>query len=179
MNSIRMHQDGAAPYSRPEALSASRRATMGELGQPRAIEILMVEDNPGDVRLTREAFKDGRVWNHLHVVEDGIAALDFLYRRPPHAQAPRPDVVLLDLNLPRMDGREVLSVIKNDPDLRIIPVVVLTTSQAEEDVLRAYRLNANCYVTKPVDLEQFIRIVQAIEDFWLTVVRLPLPPPLK
>lgn len=143
----------------------------------RAIEILMVEDNPGDVRLTREAFKDGRVWNRLHVVEDGVAALDFLYRRTPHEQAPRPDVILLDLNLPRMDGREVLSVIKSDPALRIIPVVVLTTSDAEEDVLRAYDLNANCYVTKPVDLEQFIRIVQSIEDFWLTVVRLPAPPP--
>lgn len=142
----------------------------------RAIEILMVEDNPGDVRLTREAFKDGRVWNRLHVVEDGIAALDFLYRRAPYEQVPRPDVILLDLNLPRMDGREVLSVIKSDPPLRIIPVVVLTTSQAEEDVLRAYNLNANCYVTKPVDLEQFFRIVRAIEDFWLTVVRLPSPP---
>ncbi|NRF67738.1 response regulator [Aquincola sp. S2] len=139
----------------------------------RAIEILMVEDNPGDVRLTREAFKDGRVWNRLHVVEDGLAALDFLHRRPPFDDAPRPDIILLDLNLPRMDGREVLAHIKADEALRIIPVVVLTTSQAEEDVLRAYHLNANCYVTKPVDLEQFIRIVQAIEDFWFTVVRLP------
>ena len=143
----------------------------------RAIEILMVEDNPGDVRLTREAFKDGRVWNRMHVVEDGVAALDFLYRRPPFGAAPRPDIILLDLNLPRMDGREVLATIKADASLRLIPVVVLTTSQAEEDVLRAYRLNANCYVTKPVDLEQFIRIVQAIEDFWLTVVRLPTAPP--
>ena len=143
----------------------------------RAIEILMVEDNPGDVRLTREAFKDGRVWNRMHVVEDGVAALDFLYRRPPFEAAPRPDIILLDLNLPRMDGREVLATIKADASLRLIPVVVLTTSQAEEDVLRAYRLNANCYVTKPVDLEQFIRIVQAIEDFWLTVVRLPTAPP--
>ena len=142
----------------------------------RAIEILMVEDNPGDVRLTREAFKDGRVWNRMHVVEDGVTALDFLYRRPPFEAAPRPDIILLDLNLPRMDGREVLATIKADAWLRLIPVVVLTTSQAEEDVLRAYRLNANCYVTKPVDLEQFIRIVQAIEDFWLTVVRLPTPP---
>ncbi|WP_284617150.1 response regulator [Aquabacterium humicola] len=150
---------------------------MADFESLRAIEILMVEDNPGDVRLTREAFKDGRVWNRLHVVEDGLLAMDFLYRRPPFEEAPRPDIILLDLNLPRMDGREVLAAIKSDPALRIIPVVVLTTSQAEEDVLRAYHLNANCYVTKPVDLEQFIRIVQAIEDFWLTVVRLPLSPP--
>jgi len=146
---------------------------MAGLESMRAIEILMVEDNPGDVRLTREAFKDGRVWNQMHVVEDGLAALDFLHRRPPFEAAPRPDIVLLDLNLPRMDGREVLAHIKADPELRIIPVVVLTTSRAEEDVLRAYHLNANCYITKPVDLEQFIRVVQAIEDFWLTVVRLP------
>jgi len=139
----------------------------------RAIEILMVEDNPGDVRLTREALKGGKVLNQLHVVEDGVAALDFLYRRPPHQDAPRPDLILLDLNLPKMDGREVLSRIKSDDALKIIPVVVLTTSQAEEDVLRAYRLSANCYVTKPVDLHQFNRIVGAIEEFWLTVVSLP------
>jgi chemotaxis family two-component system response regulator Rcp1 len=139
----------------------------------KAIEILMVEDNPGDVRLTREALKGGKVLNQLHVVEDGVAALDFLYRRSPHQDAPRPDLILLDLNLPKMDGREVLSRIKSDDALKLIPVVVLTTSQAEEDVLRAYRLSANCYVTKPVDLHQFNRIVQAIEEFWLTVVRLP------
>jgi CheY-like chemotaxis protein len=139
----------------------------------RPIEILMVEDNPGDVRLTREALKGGKVLNQLHVVEDGVAALDFLYRRPPHQNAPRPDLILLDLNLPKMDGREVLARIKSDDTLKIIPVVVLTTSQAEEDVLRAYRLSANCYVTKPVDLHQFNRIVQAVEEFWLTVVRLP------
>ena len=139
----------------------------------RAIEILMVEDNPGDVRLTREALKGGKVLNQLHVVEDGVAALDFLYRRNPHQEAPRPDVILLDLNLPKMDGREVLARIKSDDTLRLIPVVVLTTSQAEEDVLRAYQLNANCYVTKPVDLHQFNRIVQVIEEFWFTVVSLP------
>ena len=139
----------------------------------RAIEILMVEDNPGDVRLTREALTNGKVRNQMHVVEDGVAALDYLYRRPPYEDAQRPDLILLDLNLPKKDGREVLAVIKTDAALRLIPVVVLTTSQAEEDVLRAYHLNANCYVTKPVDLDQFNRIVQAIEHFWLTVVTLP------
>jgi CheY-like chemotaxis protein len=142
----------------------------------RAIEILMVEDNPGDVRLTREALKGGKIWNQLHVVEDGVAALDFLQHRPPHQDAPRPDLILLDLNLPKKDGREVLAAIKADPSLKLIPVVILTTSQAEEDVIRAYALNANCYVTKPVDFLQFTRIVQAIESFWLTVVTLPPSP---
>ncbi len=142
----------------------------------RAIEILMVEDNPGDVRLTREALKGGKIWNQLHVVEDGVAALDFLHRNPPHQSAPRPDLILLDLNLPKKDGREVLAAIKADPSLKLIPVVILTTSQAEEDVIRAYALNANCYVTKPVDFLQFTRIVQAIESFWLTVVTLPPSP---
>jgi len=146
---------------------------MPERSSPRAIEILMVEDNPGDVRLTREALKDHKVWNELHVAEDGVAALDFLYRRPPHEHAPRPDLVLLDLNLPKKDGREVLAAIKGDEQLKTIPVVILTTSQAEEDVIRAYQLSANCYVTKPVDFEQFTRIVRAIEHFWLTVVTLP------
>jgi len=146
---------------------------MPKLEGLKPIEILMVEDNPGDVRLTREALKGGKVLNQLHVVEDGVAALDFLYRRAPHENAPRPDLILLDLNLPKMDGREVLSRIKSDDALKVIPVVVLTTSQAEEDVLRAYRLSANCYVTKPVDLHQFNRIVGAIEEFWLTVVSLP------
>jgi two-component system, chemotaxis family, response regulator Rcp1 len=146
---------------------------MTGLETPRAIDILMVEDNPGDVRLTREALKGGKVLNTLHVAEDGVAALDFLYRRSPYQDAPRPDLILLDLNLPKMDGREVLSKIKSDETLKTIPVVILTTSQAEEDVIRAYRLSANCYVTKPVDLHQFNRIVQAIEQFWLTVVRLP------
>jgi len=139
----------------------------------KAIEILMVEDNPGDVRLTREALKGGKVWNQLNVVEDGVAALDYLYQRAPHEAAARPDLILLDLNLPKKDGREVLSAIKSDATLRTIPVVILTTSQAEEDVLRAYHLNANCYVTKPVDFDQFTRIVQSIEEFWLTVVTLP------
>jgi chemotaxis family two-component system response regulator Rcp1 len=139
----------------------------------RPIEILMVEDNPGDVRLTQEALKSCKVLNTVHVVEDGVAALDYLHRRPPYEAAPRPDLVLLDLNLPRMDGREVLAAMKSDPVLKVIPVVVLTTSEAEEDVLRAYRLAANCYVSKPVDLHQFTRIVQGLEEFWLTIVTLP------
>lgn len=145
----------------------SGRATAG------AIEILMVEDNPGDVRLTREALKDAKVWINLHVVGDGVAALDFVYRRAPFADAPRPDFILLDLNLPKKDGREVLAVLKSDDTLKQIPVAVLTTSQAEEDVLRAYNLNANCYITKPVDFDQFIKIVRTIEEFWLTIVTLP------
>jgi len=137
------------------------------------IEILLVEDNPGDVRLTREALQDAKILNTLHVVEDGVAALDFLHRRPPYGQAPRPDLVLLDLNLPKKDGREVLATVKSDPALRTIPVVVLTTSQAEEDVLRAYNLSANCYISKPVDFDQFTKIVQTIEEFWLSIVTLP------
>lgn len=139
----------------------------------RPIEILMVEDNPGDVRLTQEALKGGKIWNELNVVGDGVAALDYLHRRAPYESAIRPDLVLLDLNLPKKDGREVLSAMKSDPSLKTIPVVVLTTSQAEEDVIRAYNLQANCYVTKPVDFLQFTRIVQAIEQFWLTIVTLP------
>ncbi len=139
----------------------------------RTIDILMVEDDPGDVRLTREALKGSKVLHSLNVVEDGVAALDYLRKVGPYAQAVRPDIVLLDLNLPRKDGREVLSAMKQDAALRAIPVVILTTSQDEEDVLRAYNLNANCYVTKPVDFDQFMRIVRAIEDFWLNVVTLP------
>jgi len=139
----------------------------------RTIDILMVEDDPGDVRLTREALKGSKVLHHLNVVEDGVAALDYLHKAPPYQDAVRPDIVLLDLNLPRKDGREVLAAMKQDDSLRTIPVVILTTSQAEEDVLRAYNLNANCYVTKPVDFDQFMRIVRTIEDFWLTVVTLP------
>ncbi|HYD63609.1 MAG TPA: response regulator [Noviherbaspirillum sp.] len=139
----------------------------------RPIEILLVEDNPGDVRLTREALKDAKVANTLHVVEDGVSALDFLFQRPPYADAPRPDLVLLDLNLPRKNGREVLGEIKSDNGVKSIPVVILTTSRAEEDVLRAYNLHANCYITKPVDFTQFTTIVRTIEDFWLSIVTLP------
>lgn len=137
------------------------------------IEILLVEDNPGDVRLTLEALKDGKVRNNMHVVKDGVEALAFLRREGEYADAPCPDIILLDLNLPRKNGREVLAETKKDPNLRRIPVVILTVSQAEEDVLRTYDLHANCYITKPVDLEQFIKVVKSIEDFWLTIVRLP------
>lgn len=141
------------------------------IGRP--VEILLVEDNPGDVRLTRESLKDGKIHTRLNVVSDGEEALAFLYRRGPYATAPRPDLILLDLNLPRRSGREVLAEIKVDENLRRIPVVVLTSSEAEQDILASYDLNANCYITKPVDLEQFIRVVRSIEDFWLTVVKLP------
>ncbi len=141
-----------------------------------AIEILLVEDNPGDVELTREALEDAKVANRLNVVDDGADAVDFLYRKGRFANAPRPDIILLDLNLPKKDGRQVLSEIKADADLAQIPVVVLTTSQAEEDILRAYQLHANCYITKPVDFNQFLRIVSTIEEFWLTVVKLPKKP---
>jgi CheY-like chemotaxis protein len=137
------------------------------------IEVLLVEDDPGDELMTREAFEDNRIGNTLHVVRDGEEALDFLYRRGAYASAPRPDLILLDLNLPKYDGREVLQVIKSDDDLAHIPVVVLTTSSAEEDILRSYRLHANAYVTKPVDLDQFIAAVRQIDEFFLTVVRLP------
>jgi len=139
----------------------------------RPIEILMVEDNPGDVRLTVEALKEAKVRNNLHTVEDGVEALAFLRREGRYAEAPRPDLVLLDLNLPKMNGREVLAVIKEDPDLRRIPVVILTVSQAEQDIVRSYNLHANCYITKPVDLDQFLEVVKSIENFWLTVVMLP------
>ena len=137
------------------------------------IEILMVEDNPGDVRLTQEALKAAKVSNTLHVVEDGVAALDFLYRRGAYGAVPRPDLILLDLNLPRKNGREVLEEIKQDAQLKTIPVVILTTSQAEQDVLRAYSLHANCYISKPVDFLQFTTIIRTIEEFWLTIVTLP------
>jgi chemotaxis family two-component system response regulator Rcp1 len=137
------------------------------------IEILLVEDNPGDVRLTKEALKEGKVYSNLHTVKDGVEAMEFLRRQGKYKDAPRPDIILLDLNLPRKDGREVLEEIKSDELLKRIPVVVLTTSKAEEDVLRTYNLHANCYVTKPVDLEKFMVVVKSIDVFWLTVVTLP------
>jgi two-component system, chemotaxis family, response regulator Rcp1 len=137
------------------------------------VEILMVEDNPGDVRLAMEVLKEARVHNRLSVTKDGVDALAFLRRQGPYAEVSRPHLILLDLNLPRMDGREVLKEIKADPDLRRIPVVVLTSSQSEEDILRAYDLHANCYITKPVDFDQFIKAVRTIEGFWLTIVNLP------
>ncbi|MDF3299212.1 response regulator [Streptomyces tropicalis] len=137
------------------------------------IDVLLVEDDPGDELMTREAFEDNKIGNTLHVVRDGEEALDFLYRRGDHTGAPRPDLILLDLNLPKYDGRQVLERIKSDADLSDIPVVVLTTSAAEEDILRSYRLHANAYVTKPVDLDQFIAAVRQIDDFFVQVVRLP------
>ena len=137
------------------------------------IDILLIEDNPGDERLTREALKEGKVYSNLHWVKDGVEAMSFLRREGKYADVPRPDIILLDLNLPKKDGREVLQDIKNDDALKRIPVVVLTTSKAEEDVLRTYNLHANCYVTKPVDLEKFIVVVKSIDVFWLTVVTLP------
>lgn len=137
------------------------------------MEILLVEDNPGDVRLTKEALKEGKVYSNLHAVKDGVEAMEFLRREGRFRGVPRPDIILLDLNLPRKDGREVLQEIKSDGDLKRIPVVVLTTSKAEEDVLRTYNLHANCYVTKPVDLEKFMVVVKTIDSFWLTVVTLP------
>ncbi|MEV0246653.1 response regulator [Nocardia sp. NPDC050712] len=139
----------------------------------RPIDILLVEDDPGDELMTREAFEDNKIGNTLHVARDGQEALDFLYRQGPYAEAPRPDLILLDLNLPRYDGRQVLEKIKSDPDLNHIPVVVLTTSAAEEDILRSYRLHANAYVTKPVDLDQFVAAIKQIDDFFVQVVRLP------
>ena len=142
----------------------------------RPLEILLVEDNPADVRLTEEAFREGKIHNTLVVARDGVEALDVLRRRGRFADATRPDLILLDLNLPRKDGREVLAEIKADPDLRRIPVVVLTTSRAEIDIVRTYNLHANCYVVKPVDLDQFIGIIQSIENFWLSAVTLPPVP---
>lgn len=137
------------------------------------INILLVEDNPGDVRLTREAFREARMHNRMTVAGDGEEAMDMLRQVGPHALAPRPDLVLLDLNLPRKDGTEVLREIKEDPELRRIPVIILTTSQAEEDILRSYSLRANAYITKPVGLEPFLKAARSIEEFWLEVVRLP------
>jgi two-component system, chemotaxis family, response regulator Rcp1 len=140
-------------------------------GEP--IEILLVEDNPGDVRLTEEALCEGKVRNRMNVALDGIEAMQFLHREGKHKEAPRPDLILLDLNLPRKDGREVLAEIKDDPGLKRIPVVILTTSRDEQDVLKAYNSYANCYITKPIDLDQFIHVVKSVENFWLQIVKLP------
>jgi chemotaxis family two-component system response regulator Rcp1 len=146
---------------------------MGATPFGKPVEILLVEDNPGDVDLTLEALENSKIRNRLSVVNDGEEALAFLHRTGKHAGAPRPDIILLDLNLPKKDGREVLAEIKADDDLKPIPVVILTTSQAEEDIFKSYNLHCNCYITKPFDLHQFLRVVKAIEDFWLTIVRLP------
>ncbi|MCF7804274.1 MAG: response regulator [Candidatus Marinimicrobia bacterium] len=137
------------------------------------IDILLVEDSPGDVRLTREALKEGKVKNNLEVAKDGVEALEFLYRQGKHKKAFRPDLILLDLNLPKKDGREVLEEIKADEDLKRIPIVILTTSDDEKDILRSYNLHANCYITKPVDLDKFITVVKSIGSFWFTIVKLP------
>jgi two-component system, chemotaxis family, response regulator Rcp1 len=144
---------------------------IGEKGNP--IEVLLIEDSPGDVRLTKEAFRTANPSIHLHVASDGVEAMSFLRREGTHRQAPRPDLILLDLNLPRMDGREVLTRIKEDVDLKTIPTVILTTSDAEMDVARSYLLQANCYLNKPVQLEAFEELVKSINDFWLTEVKLP------
>ncbi|WP_373529325.1 response regulator [Nostoc sp.] len=137
------------------------------------IEVLLVEDNPGDAQLTRIALEDSKISVHLNVVEDGVEAIEFLRKQEKYAQAAHPDIILLDLNLPRKDGREVLAEIKGDENLKRIPVVILTTSQAEEDILEAYNLSANCYITKPVDFDQFVKIVKSIENFWFAIVKLP------
>ncbi|MDA8018390.1 MAG: response regulator [Thermoanaerobaculia bacterium] len=139
----------------------------------RQVEILLIEDNPDDVELTLASLEESKIGNQVHVVADGLAALDFLQRRNGHESAPQPDLILLDLNLPRMNGHEVLEVIKEDPTLRRIPVVVLTTSEADEDILKAYDLHVNCYITKPIDLEQFVKVTRAVEEFWFTIVKLP------
>jgi len=140
------------------------------------IEILLVEDSPGDVRLTQEALRDAKVRNNLTIVSDGVEATSLLLRQGKYAGAPRPDLILLDLNLPKKSGREVLEEIKLDPNLKSIPVVILTTSAAEEDILRSYQLHANCYITKPVDLDQFLKVVKTIDNFWLAIVKLPSGP---
>jgi two-component system, chemotaxis family, response regulator Rcp1 len=146
---------------------------MSEGAQPVPIQILLVEDSPADVRLTREALKNGRLLNQLHVVENGVDAMAFLRRQGRFADAPRPDIILLDLNLPLMDGREVLAQIKKDPALHAIPVVILTTSTAEQDILKTYDLHANCYITKPLDLDAFISMMKALKQFWFSIVKLP------
>ena len=142
-----------------------------EIAKP--IEILLVEDNPGDVRLTKEAFKESKILNNLSVVEDGTEAMAFLHQEGEYTRVPRPDLILLDLNMPKMDGRQVLAEIKKDPILKNIPVIILTTSKAEQDILKSYDLHANCYIVKPVDLWQFNTVVQTINNFWLSIVKLP------
>ena len=137
------------------------------------VDILLVEDSPGDVRLTLEALADAKISNNISVASDGVEALEFLRKEGEHSEATRPDLILLDLNMPRMDGRELLSIIKADDSLRTIPVVVLTTSQSEADILKSYDLQANCYITKPVDLDQFMAVVNSIQEFWLSIVKLP------
>jgi two-component system, chemotaxis family, response regulator Rcp1 len=137
------------------------------------IDILVVEDNPGDARLIKEVLKTYKIRNSLHIVNDGVEAMDFLYKRGEFAEVPRPDLIFLDLNLPRMDGREVLANIKGSDEFKQIPVVVMTMSQSEEDIVKSYRLQANCYVTKPIDLDQFIKVVESVEDFWFSMVKLP------
>ncbi len=144
-----------------------------ELSMGTIAQILLIEDNPGDVRLTIEVFRESRLLNQIHIAKDGMEAMSFLRREGNFSQVPRPDLILLDLNLPKKDGREVLAEIKEDASLRCIPVVILTTSEAEQDILRSYNLHANCYITKPVDLEKFITVVRSIQDFWLSLVKLP------
>ncbi|MCJ7652318.1 MAG: response regulator [Actinobacteria bacterium] len=146
---------------------------MSNMGTFKPIEILLVEDSPGDVRLTKEALKESKVINHLTVAEDGVEAMSLLRCEGEYEDAVRPDLVLLDLNLPRKDGREVLAEIKTDEDLKSIPVIILTTSKSDEDIVRTYNLHANCYISKPVDLDQFLNVVRTIEEFWLSIVKLP------
>jgi CheY-like chemotaxis protein len=158
-----------------ESLTYQRReeSIMSDPNMAKVIDILLVEDNPGDARLTQEALKAGKIHTRLHLATNGEEALSYLRREAPFKNAPRPDLILLDLNLPRKSGREVLAEIKTDDELRRIPVVVLTSSAAEQDILESYNLRANCYVCKPVDLDQFMKVIQSIEEFWLTIVKLP------
>jgi CheY-like chemotaxis protein len=140
---------------------------------PDSIDILIVEDNPGDARLIKEVLNDNKVYNSLYIVNDGVEAMNFLHNQGEYQNTPRPDIIILDLNLPKRDGREVLAEIKADEELRHIPVVIMTISQAEEDILKTYKLHANCYITKPIDLNEFIKVVKSIEDFWFSIVKLP------
>lgn len=146
---------------------------MGHAEDGRPVEILLADDNEGDARLALEAMRDAKVYNRLHHVLDGVEAMAFLRRQGRYADVPRPDLILLDLNMPKKDGREVLAEVKGDPDLKRIPVVILTISKEEEDILKTYNLHANCYITKPIDLDQFLKVVRGVEEFWLTIVKLP------